>query len=442
MSNTLYLNATLDGHKGLTDIYVKNGRFEIIRKGLKNMEELSKVPTIDLNGLYVTAPLVESHIHLDYVYSIEEMYSNSMENKNYTLFDGISSWSGYKEKLTNKSVKDKIYKAIRKQILSGIQHVRTHIDIGDPDLIALEAMLEIKEELSDLVDIQIVAFPQEGIYGCTNTEELLEEALLQGADAVGAIPHYEFTRELGLKSLDKVVALALKYGKMLDIHCDEIDDSHSRFLETLATKAMMEDIGDLTTASHTCALGSYNNAYAMKLERLIKVSGINYVVCPIENIHLQGRGDSYPKRRGLTRMKELLDLGANISLGQDSIADPWYPMGNGNLINVLDFGVHISQLLNSRHMKNAMDLITYNGAKTLNISDRYGIEEKKEANFIIIDAKSQLEVIQERAPVVGSARNGKVLFKKELPIVNSPYKFLCQKTIQESSVNISQSENS
>lgn len=338
----------------------------------------------------VSPPYVEPHIHLDYVFTAQK---DNFQNKTATLFEGIQCWSEAKSSLTISEIKSRALKALKQQILYGVQYVRTHIDITDPNFTALKALLEIKEELKNIVTIQIVAFPQEGIYSYKNGDKLLEEALKMGADCVGGIPHYELARELGEKSIHKIVELATKYNKLIDVHCDETDDSQSRFLELLNALVYLEGIGKYTTASHTCSFGSADNSYAFRLMQQLKKSNINFVSCPTENIYLQGRQDTYPKRRGLTRVKELYRAGINVCFAQDSILDPWYPLGNGNLMNILDHGIHISQLMTTNDINNALDLITINGAKALNIDDSYGIKCGNNANFIVLDAKNEFDAI-------------------------------------------------
>ncbi|MGL4307916.1 MAG: amidohydrolase family protein, partial [Cetobacterium sp.] len=303
------------------------------------------------------------------------------------------------------------------------QYMRTHVDVTDPNLTALKAILELREEMKDLIEIQIIAFPQEGMYSYKDGDKLVEKALQMGADVVGAIPHFEFTWELGEKSIKKTVELAKKYNKLIDVHCDETDDPNSRFLELLAGEVYMNDMGEKTTASHTCAMGSYDNAYAFKLFRLLKLSNINIIACPTENIHLQGRYDTYPKRRGLTRVKELNDAGINVCFAQDSMSDPWYPLGNGNLMTILDFGIHIGHMMTFEEIINSLDLITVNSAKTLHIQDRYGIEVGKEANFIVLDAKNEFDAILERVGIKKSIRYGKILFEKEPQVIDSKLEF-------------------
>ena len=363
----------------------------------------------DLGGKLVCEPYCDPHIHLDYVFTAQSFG----ENTTGTLFDGIASWSDSKSGLTAEIIKERARKGLREQILGGTQYIRTHIDVTDPNLTGLKAMLELREEMKDLAEIQIVAFPQEGMYSYKGGTELVEEGLKMGADCVGAIPHFEYTAELGTKSVKKAVELAVKYDKLVDVHCDETDDDMSRFVEVLAYEAMDNGIGSRTTASHTCAMGSYNNAYAFKLFKLLKKSGVNFISCPTENIHLQGRYDFYPIRRGLTRVKEMLDDDINVCFAQDSICDPWYPLGNGNLMYVLDAGFHICHLTAPEYMSRALDLISCNGAKTMSLGDRYFLKEGNPASFIVIDAGSDFDALRNRAGVLMSVRNGKVLFKKK-----------------------------
>ncbi|MDO5758288.1 MAG: amidohydrolase family protein [Rhodobacterales bacterium] len=289
------------------------------------------------------------------------------------------------------------------------------MDVDDPKLTGLKAMLELREELAENVTIQIVAFPQEGMYAYEGSDEMVAEALKMGADCVGSIPHFEWAREIGEKSIHRTVELATKYDKLIDVHCDETDDVMSRFVEILNALVMSEGIGTRTAASHTCSFGSADNAYAFRMMGLFEKSGMNFISLPTENAYLQGRQDSYPKRRGLTRVKEFFDSGINVCFGQDSINDPWYPVGNGNLMNILDNGIHLAQTMSFEDLDRALDLITHNGARTLNIEDQYGIEEGKPANFLVMDADSPFEAVRQRADVLASIRSGEYLFKRPEP---------------------------
>lgn len=405
MNKKKFINAKIKGVDELQEMLVEDGVFKEISSHI----EVSDCPVIDLQGKLTLPPYVDPHIHLDYVFTARKQ---GAKNGTGTLFEGIQRWSETKSDLTVEEIKERAIRAVRKELSHGVQYIRTHADVTDPSLTSLKAMLELREELKDLVTIQIVSFPQEGMYAYPGGDELVEEGLKMGADCVGGIPHYELAREFGDKSVHKVVDLAVKYDRLIDIHCDETDDIQSRFLELLTALSIMEGIGEKTTASHTCSFGSADNSYAFKLMKNLKKARLNFISCPTENIYLQGRQDTYPKRRGITRVKELYDNGINVCFAQDSIQDPWYPLGNGNLMNVLDNGIHIAQMMSFEEIDNVLDLITVNGARTMHLTDSYGIELGKPANFIVLDAESEFEAVAERADVSASVRNGEFLFKK------------------------------
>ena len=405
MNKKKFINAKIKGVDELQEMLVEDGVFKEISFHI----EVSDCPVIDLQGKLTLPPYVDPHIHLDYVFTARKQ---GAKNGTGTLFEGIQRWSETKSDLTVEEIKARAVRAVRKELSHGVQYIRTHADVTDPSLTSLKAMLELREELKDLVTIQIVSFPQEGMYAYPGGDELVEEGLKMGADCVGGIPHYELAREFGDKSVHKVVDLAVKYDRLIDIHCDETDDIQSRFLELLTALSIMGGIGEKTTASHTCSFGSADNSYAFKLMKNLKKARLNFISCPTENIYLQGRQDTYPKRRGITRVKELYNNGINVCFAQDSIQDPWYPLGNGNLMNVLDNGIHIAQMMSFEEIDNVLDLITVNGARTMHLTDSYGIELGKPANFIVLDAESEFEAVAERADVSASVRNGEFLFKK------------------------------
>ena len=289
-------NVRLPDREGLWQIAIDKGCFgDITPMGDARSESYE---VLNARGGLAIPPFIEPHIHLDTTQTAGE----PNWNQSGTLFEGIERWAERKALLSHEDVKARAWKTLKWQIANGIQFVRTHVDVSDPTLTALKAMLEVKQEVAPWVDLQIVAFPQEGILSYPNGEALLEEALRLGADVVGAIPHFEFTREYGVESLHIAFRLAQQYQRPLDIHCDEIDDEQSRFVETVAALALKEGIGPRVTASHTTAMHSYNGAYTSRLFRLLKLSGINFVANPLVNIHLQGRFDDYPKRRGITRV--------------------------------------------------------------------------------------------------------------------------------------------
>lgn len=407
-----FINANVYGYDNASEILVKDGVFHDIGNNLADADEV-----IDLKGRLVVPPYVDAHLHLDYVYTGR---SEGANNSSGTLFEGIARWHDVKKTQTLEDAKERALKGIEEEVSKGVQFIRTHIDVCDPNLTGLKAMLELREQLKDKVTIQIVAFPQEGMYAYKGGDEMVEEALKMGADCVGGIPHFEWAYEFGQDSVRKSVELAMKYDKLIDIHCDETDDPMSRHVQLLNALVMVEGIGTRTAASHTCSFGSADNAYAFRMMQLFEQSGMNFISLPTENAYLQGRQDTYPKRRGLTRVKEFWDSGINVCFGQDSINDPWYPAGNGNLMNILDNGIHLAQTMSFDELDRCIDLITYNGAKTLNVEDQYGLEKGKPANFLVLDADTPFEAVRQRADALASVRNGEYLFKKPEPSYEVP----------------------
>lgn len=391
----------LPAREGLWQIEIDAGRIVRISPQTQNPPT---VDALDAEGGLAFPPFIEPHIHLDTTQTAGEPAWNASG----TLFEGIERWAERKALLSHDDVKQRAKQTLKWQIANGIQHVRTHVDVSDPTLTALKAMLEVKAEMAPWVDIQLVAFPQEGILSYPNGEALLEEALKLGADVVGAIPHFEFTREYGVESLHKTFALAQKYQRMIDVHCDEIDDEQSRFVETVAALALREKMGERVTASHTTAMHSYNGAYTSRLFRLLKLSGINFVANPLVNIHLQGRFDTYPKRRGITRVKEMLDAEINVCFGHDDVFDPWYPLGTANMLQVLHMGLHVCQLMGYGQIDAGINLITHHSAKTMNLTD-YGLEAGNSANLIILPAENGFDAVRRQVPVRYSIRQGRVI---------------------------------
>ena len=401
-----YINANIYRNDEASEFIIEDGKFKAIGNDLPEADEV-----IDLEGRLVLPPYVDPHLHLDYIFS---GLGEGNANISGTLFEGIERWSDNKKSLTEEMVRERALQGIKKELNHGVQYIRTHVDITDPHLTGMKALLKLREELKDVVTLQLVAFPQEGFFRYEGAEELMIQALEMGADVVGGIPHFEISYEHGVESLKRIVDLAIKYDVMIDIHCDENDDPNSRFLEVLNALVMEKDYGKYTTASHTCSFGSVENSYASKMLGLFKVSQINFISCPTENAHLQGRGDTYPKRRGLTRVKELLANGNNVAFAQDSIADYWYPLGNGNMMNILDNGIHLAHYTHIDEINKAFDLITFHGANIMRVNDEYGIEQGKFANFIVLDAKDAYEAIRERAEVLMSVRQGDYIFKREV----------------------------
>ncbi|MDW8845322.1 cytosine deaminase [Erwinia sp. MMLR14_017] len=391
----------LPWREGLWQIEIRDGKIASLSP---QPQSPSAGDSLDAEGGLAFPPFIEPHIHLDTTQTAGE----PAWNESGTLFEGIERWAERKALLNHEDVKQRATQTLKWQIANGIQHVRTHVDVSDPTLTALKAMLEVKAEMAPWVDIQLVAFPQEGILSYPDGEALLEEALKLGADVVGAIPHFEFTREYGVESLHKTFALAQKYQRMIDVHCDEIDDEQSRFVETVAALALREKMGERVTASHTTAMHSYNGAYTSRLFRLLKLSGINFVANPLVNIHLQGRFDTYPKRRGITRVKEMLEAEINVCFGHDDVFDPWYPLGTANMLQVLHMGLHVCQLMGYGQIDAGINLITHNSARTLQLKD-YGIQTGNSANLIILPADNGFDALRRQVPVRYSIRQGRVI---------------------------------
>ncbi|MCC4368257.1 cytosine deaminase [Limosilactobacillus reuteri] len=398
----LLKNVHVDNHEEVVDIRILNGKFSEIKA---NLAPHDGEEVIDGKENLLLPPFVDSHVHLDATLTAGQPEWNETG----TLFDGIRIWSERKQDLTKEDVKSRAKKTLLNMVGRGIQHVRSHVDVTDPHLIAARALLELREELKDQIDLQLVAFPQEGILSYPHGRELMEQAVKEGLDVVGGIPHFEFTTEYGWQSVHFLMALADKYDRLVDVHCDEIDDPASRNLEVLATEAYERGMKDRVTASHTTAMGSYNDAYTYKLFRLLKMSDINFVSNPLVNVHLGGRFDTYPKRRGVTRIKELTEAGINVSFGEDDIQDPWNPLGNGNMLDAVTMGVYIAHLMGYHQLQDAFNYVTYNGAKTLHISDDYGIEVGKPANCILLNAHDFYNALNKHVEVLYNIRHGKVL---------------------------------
>ena len=396
----------IENAEATSDLRVVDGVFTEIAASL---EPAAGEEVIDAAGKLLLPPFIESHVHLDTCLTAGEPEWNMSG----TLFEGIACWSKRKETLTADDVKRRVNQVVRQQAMFGVQFVRSHVDVTDPDLVALKALVELREELKDVMTLQLVAFPQEGILSFPNGKDLMRRAVDMGVDAVGAIPHFEFTREYSVESLNFACELANEHGLLMDVHCDEIDDEASRGLETLATRALEMEMYDRVTASHTTAMHSYNNAYMERLMRLLKMSRINFVSNPMVNTHLQGRVDTYPKRRGVTRVKELTAAGINVSMGYDDIFDPWNPLGTGNVRDVVMFGLYTTQMMGYPQIVDSYKFVTHNAAKTLNVTDQYGIEVGKPASFIILDASSWYDALNWNAPVLSSYKNGRLVARSE-----------------------------
>lgn len=404
----LVRNARLrDGR--LVDVAIAEGRIVALEPRIES--EANEL--IDAGGRLLSPPLIEPHCHLDA--ALTEGLAG--HNETGTLLEGIRRWSLTKPQLTVEAVKERAIRTIEWYASQGALVIRSHVDVCDPQFTGLRALLEVREAMRDLVDLQLVAFPQEGILSYPNGAELLEEALRLGCDVVGAIPHYEMTREMGVESLRIAFDLAERYDRPVDAHCDETDDDQSRFVEVMAAETIRRGLQGRVVASHTTAMGSYNNAYAFKLFGWLKRAELSIIANPPDNSILQGRFDTYPKRRGLTRVKELLEYGINVAFGHDSVMDPWYPLGTGNMLHAAWLGLHLVQLSGYEEIPLVWDLVTTNAARALGILDRYGIEVGKPADFVIFDAATERDALRLLAPALWCVKRGRVVSRTSAPRV-------------------------
>src|SRR5215469_11070641 len=380
-------HAHLHRRQELVDIAVRDGRFAKIASELSSD---SATREIDAAGRLVAPPLIDAHVHLDAVLTVGQPRYNTTG----TLLEGIQIWSERKPSLTREDVRQRALQEIQWEVAQGTLHIRSHVDVCDPNLTALRALLEVREEVRDICDLQLVAFPQDGILSFPDGRALMRKALELGCDIVGGIPHYEWTREMGIEDVHYAFALAKEFNRDIDCHCDETDDPHSRFTEVMAADTIEQGWQGRVTASHCTAMHSYDNAYAFKLIRLLSQAQVNVVANPFDNVVLQGRFDTYPRRRGITRVKELLLGGVNVALGHDSIMDPWFPLGRGDMLAAAQLALYLCHMSGYEEINDILDLITTNAARTLRIQDKYGIEEGKPADFIVLDAPSAFEALR------------------------------------------------
>lgn len=396
--------ARLRGRKGIYDIGIEKGRISKISRSVAQKGE----EEIDAADSLVLPPFIDMHFHLDSALA----YGDPRFNDSGTLLEGIEIWGEKKKGITEAEIRERAARMLKLMVIHGTQVLRTNADVSEPNQRPLKALLHMKEAFKDLMDIQVTAFPQDGILTESGNAELLEKSIELGADNVGMIPHHELTREDGVKSIDFAFELAEKYGKDVDGHVDETDDEQSRFLEVVAAKAIKTHYEGRVTAGHATAMHSYSDAYAAKLYRILKRAGVTIVANPLINITLQGRFDTYPKRRGMTRVKELTQWGVNVALGHDCAMDPWYPLGKGDMMQALFMAVHVGQLTGHQELIGAFDLITENPAKALRITDWYGLAEGKRANLIVTESKSEIQALANLSPPLYVVRNGRVIVSR------------------------------
>ncbi|MEB8386441.1 amidohydrolase family protein [Rhodobacteraceae bacterium KMM 6894] len=400
MLDLIIRQANLPAQKWAVDIAIKGDRIVDISPKIAG-EALQE---IDAAGRLVSPPFTDPHFHMDATLSL----GLPRMNVSGTLLEGIALWGELKPLLTQEAVVERALRYCDLAVSQGLLSIRSHVDVSTAPLVGVEALLEVRKQVAPYIDLQLVAFPQDGFYRTKDAEENLIRALDMGVDVVGGIPHFERTMADGAKSVTRLAELAAERGLKLDLHCDESDDPMSRHVETLAYETTRLGLGGHVTASHVTAMHSYDNYYATKLIPLIAESGMNVVPNPLINITLQGRSDTYPRRRGLTRVPELRAAGVNVAFGQDCTMDPWYSLGSADMLEVAHMGVHAVPMTSREAMEWAFTSVTLNGAKAMGLPDPT-IRVGGPANMVVLQARDPIEAIRMKATRLAVIKNGKVL---------------------------------
>lgn len=398
----------------MSDLLIKNARFKdnevqdilILNKVIAeigNIGESQDVPSIDAKGYFVTAPFVDSHFHLDATLS----YGIPRVNQSGTLLEGIKLWGELKPNLTADALKERARKLCKWAIARGTLAIRSHVDISDSSLLAVEAMLDIKNEFRPWLDLQLVAFPQDGLIR-VGSKNNLNKALDMGVDVVGGIPHFERTMEEGTDSIEYLCQLASKKGLKVDMHCDESDDPMSRHIETLTKETVRLGLQGRVAGSHLTSMHSMDNYYVSKLLPLMEEAEISVIANPLINITLQGRHDTYPKRRGLTRIPEQMLAGLNVAFGHDCVMDPWYPLGSQDMLDVAHMALHVAQMTGVTQMQECFNAVTENPAKILGL-EGYGLKKGCKGDLVILQCMDDIEALRLRPARLYVIREGNIL---------------------------------
>ena len=393
-------NANLpDGRSG-TDIGIKNGKIVVLESSLsaKATEE------IDASGKLVSPPFVDAHFHMDATLSL----GLPRLNQSGTLLEGIALWGELKPHLTVEAIKERALRYCDLAVARGLLAIRSHVDICDPRLLAVDALLEVRKEVAPYLDLQLVAFPQDGFFRTPMASELLETALDRGVDVVGGIPHFERTMDEGKKSVEVLCRIAAERGLRVDMHCDESDDPLSRHIETLTAETVRHGLQGRVTGSHLTSMHSMDNYYVSKLLPLMAEAEMNVVSNPLINITLQGRHDTYPKRRGMTRVPEMMGIGLNVAFGHDCVMDPWYSLGSADMLEVANMGLHVAQMTGVEQMKSCFRAVTEIPASILGL-EGYGLEKGCNADLVILQAADPVEALRLKANRLFVIRRGNII---------------------------------
>ncbi len=401
MLDLLIHHASLpDGRQGMS-VAVRDGKIVEVAPGPIAAQAHQ---TVDAQGLLLSPPFCDPHFHMDATLS----YGLPRVNQSGTLLEGIALWGELKPLLTEQALVERALAYCDWAVARGLLHIRSHVDTSDPSLLPVRALLEVQRRVAPYIDLQLVAFPQDGVLRTPGGLDSLTRALDLGVQVVGGIPHFERTMADGAESVRLLCELAAQRGLPVDMHCDESDDPHSRHIETLAYQAQRLGLHGRVTGSHCTSMHSMDNYYVSKLLPLIAEGGVSVVANPLINITLQGRHDTYPKRRGMTRVPELLAAGVNVAFGHDCVMDPWYSLGSGDMLEVAHMGLHVAQMTSQAGMRDAFDAVTTRAARAMGLAD-YGIAPGNTANLVLLQARDVTEAIRLRAARLKVWRAGRLL---------------------------------
>ena len=400
MLDLLVTNATLpDGRTGMS-LAVQDGCFVEITAGLQAPAH----ETLDAGGQLVSPPFVDAHFHLDATLS----YGIPRINSSGTLLEGIALWGELKPQLTHEALVERALAYCDWAVSRGLLAIRSHVDTSDPRLVTVEAMLDVQQRVAPYIDLQLVAFPQDGVLRSPGGLQNLTRALDMGVQVVGGIPHFERTMADGAESVRLLCELAEARGLPVDMHCDETDDPMSRHIETLAFHAQRLGLQGRVVGSHCTSMHSMDNYYVSKLLPLIAESQVAVIANPLINITLQGRHDSYPKRRGMTRVPELMAHGVRVAFGQDCCMDPWYSLGSGDMLDVAHMGLHVAQMTSQAAMRQCFEAVTTIPAAIMGLQG-YGLAPGRSADFVLLQAQDPVEALRLRATRLQVRRRGRML---------------------------------
>ncbi len=399
MTDLLVKNCLLSNNKDPQDILIKGGVIKDIASKIK----ADNLPIIDADFHFVTPPFVDSHFHMDATLS----YGLPRVNKSGTLLEGIKLWGELKPNLTADAIKERALKFCKWAIARGTLAIRSHVDVSGQNLVGVEALLDVREKMKDFIDIQLVAFPQDGLLRA-NCLDNLNAALDMGVDVVGGIPHFERSMEEGNESIRILCEIAEKRGLLTDLHCDETDDPMSRHVEKLALETTRLGLQGRVAGSHLTSMHSIDNYYFTKLISLLVEADLNIIANPLINILIQGRQDNYPKRRGLTRIPEQLNAGLKVAFGHDCVMDPWYPLGSHDMLEVAHMALHCCHMTGVDEMKSCFNAVTDNAASILHL-DNYGINNGSNGDLVVLQCKNAIEAIRLKPARLFVVRRGKVI---------------------------------